>query len=145
MKQFRGLECVLSTNEIEPAKWLKGLPLENYQIFMQGILIKRFDCERPPSKIVTLPELEKINDTYGILELSLLLFPRGIMFETVQNYSEFLSSTCVCALMYYDYGWLEIYVKSSEWLKILEENLQETQPEMLLRKTDENDGRFYFL
>ena len=46
-----------------------------------------------------------------IWELVLHMYPTGEKAEHIETYEDFLKSKCFCCMIYYDCGWLDIYIK----------------------------------
>ncbi len=69
------------------------------------------------------------------------MFPFGVSCEAIETYDEFLKSSCICCLIYYDCGLLDVYVKDSVFLERIREHLIQLGAEDLEFLTDANDGR----
>lgn len=72
-----------------PKQWLPG-DTRDFYLDSQGL------CELTQSTI---------------WELVLHMYPAGETAEHIENYEDFLKSKCFCCMIYYDCGWLAIYIK----------------------------------
>ena len=145
MEQYSiGLDCCLPNAEFNIAKWLNGLPLERYQLFIQTLMFTDLTQDIICKRITTLGELEGLNHKYGVMEITLSIFPVGTPPHIISDYLQFLNSLCVCCLIYYDAGFLELYTKENKWLEKLEGNLQNCSPDHIVFKTLESDTRSHF-
>ncbi len=76
-----------------------------------------------------------------IWELVLQMFPFGVSCEAIETYDDFLKSSCICCLIYYDCGLLDVYVKGPVFLERIRKHLIQLGAEDLEFLTDANDGR----
>lgn len=143
-KQIIGLECSVSNSNFSIGKWLAGLEIEKYRLFIQTLMLNDLSKDNIFGKEISLAELENINKLYGIMEITLSIFPENELPCNISDYVQFLSSPSICCLIYYDAGCLEVYVKTKDWIEIIEQNLQKCELDYIAFKTFENDGRISF-
>ena len=79
--------------------------------------------------------------SYRIWELELHCHEYGAAYTVIKDYKDFLNSTCACLLLYYDCGYLEIYVKNSDDFQDIFEYLTSISAKHLTVKTSKNDSR----
>ena len=72
-------------------------------------------------------------------------FPRDAQPRELWDYSDYMESSCVCSILYYDCNFLEIYVKDTALLQMLKRNIGGMYPISLTYKTNLNDDRERFI
>ncbi len=78
---------------------------------------------------------------HAIWELVLHIYPVGEEKESIKTYADFIGSNCCCCLIYYDCGYLDIYIKEAGLLQQIRACLAELNAEELQVLTDSNDDR----
>ena len=141
----RGIEATLDYKKsFQPYQLLENIPLQDYKVYLQWCLTSNISATCTPGMITRL-ELEKLSAKDSIWELVLHIIPPGAPARRIDNYQEFLSSSCQCSILFYDCANLEVYVKKEEWLRILKDNILKMSPQAVRIKTDTNDSRERFL
>ena len=140
-----GIECSLSTSDFNFDQWMRGIPLEQYQLYAQALMLNCMKSDCIINRILTLSELEELIRTYGIMEICLNIFPKNEVPHAIPNPSHFLKSASLCSLIYYDAGRLELYIKPTDWLEIVVQNLKQCNPEAISYKLAGQDTRESFL
>lgn len=143
METIRGVYCLLSGGEFDLDRVFRGIDLCRYELcsyamWMKGMVIATLDGE------LTMSELTDKLSGYTVEELSVHVFPKGASPRKPDDYADYLRSECVCSLMYYDCGYLEVYAKDREWTAAITENLARMRHDELSHITPENDGRESF-
>ena len=77
----------------------------------------------------------------GIWELVLHMFQTGGLYEKIETYSDFRTSACMCCLIYYDCGLLDLYIKDPGLLEKIYNYLLFLGAEEIALITDSSDGR----
>lgn len=145
---FRGIECEFEGSpHFNIERVLNGIPLECHQIFLQWGMIHDKDGQINYPEIISSDFIHAISDNfnYCIWELLLHIFPKEETPKSLRNYKDFSESSCECSILYYDAGYLAIYVKNKEWLDTLGKNIIEMVPQRVDIITDQNDTRTSFL
>lgn len=68
--------------------------------------------------------------TQCIWELVLQVYPENAKKADIETYEDFMNSQCLCCLIYYDCGLLDIYIQNQELLALIHRKL------LLLDATD---------
>lgn len=76
-----------------------------------------------------------------IWELVLHMYPTGETAERIETYEDFLKSKCFCCMIYYDCGWLDIYIKDPMLFEQVHNKLLALNAEDFEILTAANDGR----
>lgn len=76
-----------------------------------------------------------------IWELVLHMYPTGEKAEHIETYEDFLKSKCFCCMIYYDCGWLTIYIKDPMLFEQVHSQLLSLKAENLEILTAANDTR----
>ncbi len=85
----------------------------------------------------SLPKFEN----QELWELILHIYPKGSQRSIINTYGDFLTSNCICCVIYYDCGSLEIYIKSLSLFQQIWDKLTILKAEDMSVITDENDSR----
>lgn len=91
-------------------------------------------------KVVTASDLRQLAGC-SIFELVLHLYPADMPITAIDTYADFLNSHCLCCLIYYDCGILDLYIKEAVFREKILKKLTELNAEELTLLTWENDGR----
>ena len=78
---------------------------------------------------------------HSIWEMVLHLYPPGAQMGQIETYEDFVKSSCICCLIYYDCGFLDIYVKDPQLLERIREQLISLNATDMVTIRDSNDGR----
>lgn len=125
---------------------LHGILLDHYKIFTPGCRIWPKFAPASISGLISPQDLLTLStEKYAIEELSLHFFPCDAQPRALWDYSDYMESSCVCSILYYDCGFLEIYVKDTELLQMLKRNTSAMHPISLTYKTNLNDDRERFI
>ena len=76
-----------------------------------------------------------------IWELVLHIYPEGETAQKIETYEEFLQSKCFCCMIYYDCGWLDIYIKDPALFEQVHSKLLSLNAEDFEILTATNNGR----
>lgn len=76
-----------------------------------------------------------------IWELVLFVYDKNITIQPAKTYNDYVNSSCVACLIYYDCGLLEIYVKEPDFKNRLLELLNKIGAEDLKYITDDGNYR----
>ena len=138
---IRGIQCTLDAPVLNFIKTILQWPLEFYVPWCQkvdtdnkynpGDYTDFFHCQD------NLVFLEKS----AIWEIVIHGYPKGHTPETLEVYEEYLHSSCQMCLIYYDCGYLDIYIKDETRRKLAWDTLINLGAEDMDWLTDENDGR----
>lgn len=144
---IRGIRCEISSCiGLDLERVLKGLPLEAHKLLYWGMLTyhdRWLDSKLEEVRSDFIAEIS--GRGYVIWEMYLHIFPKATDPKHIDNYEEFLESPCRCSVLYYDCGYLEIYVKDVKWREIILNNLRAMETERIDLITDENDDRTGFI
>ena len=102
-----------------PKQWLPG-DTRDFYLDSQGL------CELTQSTI---------------WELVLHMYPAGETAEHIETYEDFLKSKCFCCMIYYDCGWLAIYIKDPMLFEQVHSKLLALKAENFEILTVANDTR----
>lgn len=143
-EKIRGYECEFpSCRNFSVIDLLRGIDLAQYQVLVSCCDLGLEDIPCP--MVATQNFLEEISSKdCGIGELGLHLFPLGAQCAGPADYEDYLKSPCQCSIIYYDYGFLEVYAKEPGLREMLRKNILGMELEKFAEKTDENDGRTEF-
>lgn len=138
----RGISCSLFHGAI--GELLQILAKEPFEFFVPWC--SRIDHPKmllpksSPIYSISASDLAELS-TCSIWELVLQLFPVGGGCAEIETYDDFLKSPCICCLIFYDCGLLDVYVKDPVFLERIREHLIRLGAEELMFLTDANDGR----
>ena len=141
-ERIRGIECSLYNGKIEDL--LLFLSNKPYDFFVRW-------CMKVDDNHVLLPkssrnfrisphDLQKMAKE-SIWELVLHVYPVGSNSQTIETYDDFINSPCICCLIFYDCGLLDIYTKESSLRDQLYDLLLSLQAKDIELITDVSDGR----
>lgn len=77
----------------------------------------------------------------SIWELVLQLYPIGYNYKAIETYLDFQRSLCQCCLIYYDCGFMEVYIKNPALFELIYNKLQQIQAKDIKFITSSNDKR----
>ena len=142
MVNVKGIECSLFNGGIKDL--LIFLSNEPFAIYISK-------CTKIDNKDMIMPKssYDFCVSPYGlrelvkasIWELVLYLYPLETDFQPIKTYDDFIRSSCVCCLIFYDCGLLEIYVKDALFRDKLYEALLSFQArdiQLITRDMDAN-------
>lgn len=138
----RGIRCNLPALAV--GQLLLRISKLEYSFYIPWCLsIDRSDQIIPKSfenTIVTALDLAYIAKS-SIFELVLHLYVPDSSIRIINNYEDFLQSSCECCLIYYDCGCMDIYIKEDSLFEVIMSELTALKAEELIVLTDLNDGR----
>ena len=139
---IRGIECELNSDMIY--SFLTFITQEQYNYYVPWCLKSEKNKLLPQfSEHVFLSSHDIYNyfSTHGLFELVLHIYPQDTQFKTIETYDDFLHSDCLCCLIYYDCGFLDIYIKDHLLFTRIWSFLDANAAENMGVITDENEGR----
>lgn len=144
---MRGFEFVLMQGKsLQISKLFQGIMLKDMQIYISESEI--FRNNQPVQNGTTLidsmiKEHVEIPNSW-IHNLVLYLYPSSATASAIRTYKDLLDSDCELVLLVYDMSYVEIYVKDSDLLKQLLNNVAQMPVVNLDIKTDQTDLRSEF-
>lgn len=141
-ENIRGIECSLYNGRVEELLlFFSNKPFDYY--------VRR--CMKIDDKYVILPkssynfcisphDLKELAKE-SIWELVLHVYPAGSNGKLIETYDDFVNSACICCLIFYDCGLLDIYIKESSLRDQLYDLLLSLQAKDIELITDVSDGR----
>lgn len=136
---IRGIKCSIDYYQLK--EFLKFLTNRPWDFYMPWCLLD--DMVPIMSPKMLLPNLSTF-ENHNIWEMELQCFPPNMEYVHVTDYQAFCSSPCECCLLYYDCGYLEIYVKQRDCFQQFWGYLKCCETEDLQFITDWNDTRTGF-
>lgn len=142
MNTIRGIECALIGNALSHV--LQFLAYEKCEFYvpwctmidMPGMAIPRTIKDQH----INAQYLRRIADQ-SVWELVLKLYPLDKLEEAITTYDDYEGSECICYLIYYDCGMLDIYAKDLCLIERLHKLLSDLGVQSLRFLTRENDCR----
>lgn len=138
-QNIRGLRC--SLNYFLVADFLKYLSKKAWEFHIPWCVldgnIKIVDHK------ATTKDLEALNK-HRIWEIEMQCYPRDSVKTSISNYQDFYVSCCACYLLYFDCGYLELYIKQPNDFEQFWDFLMSLGAEDLVVVTDINDTRTQF-
>ena len=141
---MRGLEF------INPGKYgkivaelLKGIPLESYDWYIsEHEIIKDNDNYQIPKKL-NGNEMEDFFflSNYLTISVNIQAYPVDKQKVKLENYTDFLTSSCEINLLIFDLCHTEIYVKNQQHFLTFIKNAEECGCTDIMVKTDQGDTR----
>lgn len=143
-ESIRGIECSLYKGSInELLDFLVEESCEFYAPWYMGIDNTHTTLPRAKQNLhltaLGLKDLAK----ESIWELVLQLYPKGYDYEVIETYIDFQRSSCICCIIFYDCGLMEIYIKNSVLFELIYNKLNQIQAEDIELITSYNDKRTY--
>ncbi len=141
-ENIRGIECSLYNGRIEDLLlFLSNKPFDFYIRRCMKINDKHALLPKPSCNFRILPNDLKQLAKESIWELVLDIYPVGSNIQTIETYDDFLESPCVCCLIFYDCGLMDIYVKDSNLRNRLYHMLFSLQAKDITLISDVSDNR----
>lgn len=138
----RGISCSIYGGLIR--EFLLFLAKEKYSFFIPyGSVIHHKNMLLPApihSINATFEDVQKLADT-TIWELVLHVYPQKASKAQIETYEDFLNSDCICCLIYYDCGIMDVYIKENILFDVVLEKLTALSAKNIEIITDINDGR----
>ena len=138
-QNIRGMTCSLDYYRL--ADFLKHLSAKEWAFYVPWGLFDGIITVR--NYTVSKKDLAVL-DEHRVWELELQCFPQGTVQVDIVDYQDFFNSSCACYLLYFDGGFLEIYVKNSNEFNQFWNHLTALDAEDLRIITDDNDTRTRF-
>ena len=141
-EHIRGIECSLYSGGVEDLLlFLSTKPFDFYIRWCMKIDDENLILPKSSCNFQILPhELKKLARE-SIWELVLHIYPIGSNREKIETYDDFMNSSCICCLIFYDCGLLDIYTKESSLRDQLYDLLLSLQANDIELITDVSDGR----
>jgi hypothetical protein len=142
MDTIRGIECSLYNDQIgDLLRFLSNKTYEFYvskcmKIESNNMLIPKATFNFPISSL----GLKNLAQN-SIWELVLHIYPLGLSNQVVETYDDFIRSSCICCLIFYDCGLLDIYVKDTTLRNQLYEQLLSLNADEIKLITASTDKR----
>lgn len=138
----RGVRCGLSGRAINELLYFLSTIESNFYIPWQ-LAIESRDMILPKEvrNVIASEQYIRSISKFTIWELELHIYPYGKTHQSFEIYEDFLRSSCICCLIYYDCGWLSIYIKGDELFCQIYDKLLCLQAEDLVILTEGNDSR----
>ena len=141
---IRGIECSLYNGNIK--ELLVFLSNKPFDFFVKS-------CAKINDNSIFLPQISYnfcilSNELYelakaSVWELVLHMYPAGSNKQQIETYEDFLKSECLCCLIFYDCGMLDIYIKDYDLNREIYNILNSLQAEDIKYITDSSDGRTF--
>lgn len=138
----RGIRCSLPSRAIN--KLLLYISQLKCEFFIPWYFrITRKETVLPVSAVDYCATSQMIREMAcdSIFELVLHMYPPDAAYGQFESYEDFAKSSCVCCLIYYDCGWLDIYVKGDSLRRDIQNHLLLLSAEDMEVLTETNDGR----
>lgn len=112
MENIRGYECSLYGGSIE--EFLLFLADKPFKFFVKKCMkIDASHMKFPESSNnyhISAHDLRNLSKE-SIWELVMYAYPIDAVFQSIETYGDFLHSSCICCIIFYDCGLLDIYIK----------------------------------
>ena len=104
------------------------------------------DSEEPPRLWQRSELAQTINTCRQPLFMELFVYPSGdgVPYDIPVDYGTFQASSCKTAVLFWDGGYFDIYVKAGDRAAVLYDLCKSHEPEALEYITEETDGRTVF-
>ena len=139
--KLRGITCTFQGDEIY--SFLDYIVQEDYDCYALWCL-KNEKEKLVPQAVknfkITHKNLNEFGEQ-GLWELVMHVYPHGIQQALINTYHDFVTSGCICCLIYYDCGVLDIYIKEPMQFQEIWNKLILLDAENMVRITDNNDCR----
>ena len=139
VENIRGLKCSLDYYDL--IVLLRFLSKNDWESFVPWCLLDGFDSL---TNLKGFLDDFSLFEKHNIWELELQCTPPKTEPINIKTYQDFSGSPCTCYLLYFDCGYLEIYIKEKNDFQQLEEYLMNVGVQDLSTITDENDTRTQF-
>ena len=141
-ENIRGMECSLYNGRFQDLLlFIANTPFEFYVRWCSKIDDKRMLLPRPLHDFRALPQDLKKMAKESIWELVLHVYPVGSDNQIIETYEDFINSSCICCLIFYDCGLLDLYVKEPDFRERLYNLLRSLGAKDLELITDASDER----
>lgn len=141
-ENIRGIECSLYNGRVEDLLlFLSNKPFDFYVRWCMKIDDKHVILPKSSCNFRILPHDLKKLAKESIWELVLHIYPVGSNRKIIETYDDFMNSSCICCLIFYDCGLLDIYTKESSLRDQLYDLLLSLQAKDIELITDVSDGR----
>ena len=141
-EEIKGIECSLYSGRIK--KLLMYLADKSYDYYISWCMkIDDWHNSFPQSSQnfhISTQGLKELAQS-SLWELVLYIYPVGQEHKIIETYSDFENSSCICCLILYDCGLLDIYVKDANLLESIYNQLQSLQAEELRILTNRSNIR----
>ena len=139
---IRGIECALDNGRIEDLLlFLSTKPFDFYVRWCLKSDDNHMVLPKSSQNFYILPKDLKRLAKESVWELVLHLYPFGSDKYTIETYDDYVNSPCVCCVIFYDCGFLDIYSKESYLRDQIYSLLLSLQAEDIEFITDVSDGR----
>lgn len=136
---IRGLKC--SIDYFKLIHLLKFLTNKDWEFFAPWCLM---DGINVITNVKGFLDDFSLFEGHNIWELELQCTPPKTEPFRIKTYQDFSRSLCLCYLLYFDCGYLEIYIKEKCDVEHLKRQLEKIGAQDLCIITDENDARTRF-
>lgn len=141
-KNIRGIECSLYNGRFEDLLlFLSDEPFDFYIHWCMRIDDNHVILPKSSHDFRILPHDLKKLAKESIWELVLHVYPAGSNRQIIETYDDFTNSPCICCLIFYDCGLLDIYTKESNLRNQLYDLLLSLQAKDIEFITDVSDSR----
>ena len=144
---MRGFEFVLEQGkDLQISKLFQGIMLEDTQIYIsESEIFRNNQLDQNEATLIDsmIKEHVEVPNSW-IHNLILFLYPNSATASAIRTYKELLDSDCELVLLVYDMSYVEIYVKNSDLLEQLLNNVAQMPVVKLDIKTDQTDLRSEF-
>lgn len=141
---IRGIECSLYNGRIKDL--LKFLSCEPFEFYVQRIMQINDKSMKLPQSLfnfkISSQDLENIAKN-SIWELVLHIYPLGANNQVINTYDDFIQSPCICCLIFYDCGLLDVYLKDIHFREKLYDILLSLEASDINLITDTSNSRTY--
>ena len=142
IKSIRGIECSLYNGRVEDLLvFLSNKPFDFYIRWCMKVDDNHMTLPKSSNNFRILPQDLRKLAKESIWELVLYVYPSDSYCQRIETYDDFINSMCICCLIFYDCGLLDIYVKESKLRDELYDLLLFLQAKDLAFITDDSDGR----
>ena len=139
---IRGIECQLEDSAINGLLFfLAKEPCEFFVPWYSAIYNNGMILPSDTKNFVVDSDDIAVMMNHTIWEMVLHLYPPGAQIAQIETYEDFVKSSCICCLIYYDCGFLDIYVKDPQLLERIREQLISLNATDMVTIRDSNDGR----
>ena len=139
---IRGLSCELPPKAIN--RLLQFLSQKPYQFYIPWCdkieTSTQILAKSSGGFYATATDLQEM-EHHTIWELELQIYPLECEKDCFETYEDFANSACLCCLIFYDCGQLDVYIKTASLFKHIQDELLTLKAENLTILTSENDAR----
>lgn len=143
-EHIRGIECSLYNGGVEDLLlFLSTKPFDFYIRWCMKIDDKGVNLPKSLSDFQIFPHELKKMAKESIWELVMHIYPVGANRKIIETYDDFMNSSCICCLIFYDCGLLDIYIKELSLRNQLYDLLHSLQAKDIELITDVSDCRTF--